>query len=296
MTPPTALQAIISTVPENHMLNKHSRRSASLTFAAVVLSSALSHAGTITDLTSRAQVNGNDSIDWAAVETALGTAFPPNGFTYLTPGGITVTVTHPTGTFQFLNFGGLSGTDLDSYPSTVTLSFSSPVEAIGFNLQTDLSPVVQATYTGTLSGFSGASGGGTLFGSDSVPSIPALNIVFLGISSSQNDIRSITVAYSPFCCDPADEVTYAIDQVSLFVPGPAGAPEPGTIALALGGLIAIAFLRARRPNDLFEIAVRRAYGTQSSLGHPCQPLIPREHHRSFPPPSATAHSVNQRQR
>lgn len=190
----------------------------------------------------------NDSLTWGQVGAEL--EFVSNPFNASSNGGVGVSGGQASGSFQRLDQGTSWGGNFapgDQLLWTrnggpITISFATPVQAIGTQVQTDYGDGFAGQIEAfdslnhslgivQFSGFSDGSNDGSA--------------VFAGISSTAFDISSVTIGVTSATGDPND---FVINQLRLMdsssvVPLPAAAWS----GLALLGALGLA-LRVRRPS------------------------------------------------
>lgn len=210
------------------------------TFSLLVLASSLgAYAGTISAVSTA--FTGTDFIDWSVVETAKGTTTPASPLTSVTNLGVSFTISDLSGSFFLHNFGGLSGTDIDTRtsPGAMTLSFASPFGEVGFNLQ--VNAAFQTTYTADVQVFDSLN---NLMGTEHYVSGSTAPI-FIGLQSTATDIAKLVI--TPTFNAGASTPDWAIDTVQLAAAQTTSTtPEPGTFVLTGLGVIAAAMLLRRR--------------------------------------------------
>ena len=222
-------------------------------FALVLVASAPVRAGVI-GVTSRAALAGTDYVEW-------GTNIPtsttqPVSWTATSNLGAPVGVTHgnPSGTFYGLqqSFGGWSGNfapgdnllyngaAFTGQRGSVTLSFATPVAAVGAQIQSDF----YGAFTATLSAFD--SQGNQIFTESGVSNGNADNsAIFLGVASTLADISSIVYSTVDMSGNAQDD-DFAINRLD-FRAQPLGVPEPASIALlGIGALSMIGYRLKKR--------------------------------------------------
>lgn len=214
----------------------------------VVFGTAVRSEAGLTEVTSRAALNGTDLIDWGQLGPS-GTQIP-NPETVTTSGGIPGMVAQVSGNGERLDQGnGWGGNFADgdhlyytqyNFNSTdqgpITITLNQGVMGIGTQLQEN--------YYGTFTAFVNVyDTHGNFLGSFTEDGVSNANgdnsAIFLGVSSTSANIGS--VEYGLTYGGNGSTADFAINKVSL-----ASVPEPTSIALALSGLFAIAYAARRR--------------------------------------------------
>lgn len=194
-----------------------------------------------------------DTVDWGTVADETGSSVPSPYVRTSTPSSITTTAIIATGTSNFLievegsfwdgNFSPgdvLLWTSFNSSP--MALTFSIPIQGIGFQIQrADSGP-----FTASLTAF-GA--GNVSFGTVTVNGTSSVGggdntAPFIGVYSNLADIVSISLAVNGVSTD------FAINQATLLT-SLNSIPEPGTFAMSGIGFLALIFVgQAIRPMSL----------------------------------------------
>jgi hypothetical protein len=193
-------------------------------------------ADTITDVTSRAALGANDLALWPSHSGIV------SNLTVQSANGLSVTASQtPPDTFQALtasddNFA--LGDDIlttDDNPAPLTIKFSSPVSAAGFQIASnaagDFNAAIDAFDSkGNLLGSFTESGDNTF--------LPNSSAIFIGLKDvTAADIASLTIVTSEAS---TTELGLQINQVSLVDAAVTAVPEPAALFLFGCGFISVA--------------------------------------------------------
>jgi hypothetical protein len=215
---------------------------------ALVAFSISAHAGVITFVNSRVGLGANDLVTWGLASDDGQSVSSP--YARVSTGGVTATATL-TGGFTIFENDGVNASLSSNFASgdivldsamsdgPITITFSSAVTAVGFQIQ----HLALGAFNGFLSVYGAGNilmgtvnaGGTTGFDNDG-------SALFLGARSDLRDIMSIQISVDQVSGTSA----LSINQMSLDTLNPStGIPEPSTFALVAGALAAFSFYRRK---------------------------------------------------
>lgn len=207
----------------------------------------------VSQLSSRAAVGANDSLDWSVA----GAEFDPvsNPSTLTSAGGRSVSVNMPAGSFDGIRLdqdsgwiGGFGALEALFYTDMqdvwVDLIFATPIFAAALEVEPDYT--FASDFTARIEAFNSSSTSLGFFDVFSTIGDPAL----LGVESSSADITRLRLSMENITdSDPNDGVDafpgFAINQIDFRVQTrPQGVPDGGSMALMLGaGVICLLSFR-----------------------------------------------------
>jgi hypothetical protein len=214
----------------------------------------------LTLITSRTALESNDSVNWAV----LGPQFTdvPNPFSVKSSGGLGLTVSQTSGTFQRLDQGGgvwrgnfaqddaLLFTRRNN-PGPITIDFDVPILGAGTQIQAAGGTTSIFNFPATIEAFDrlgNSLGSFTLQGTSEFGGVSDNSAIFMGVRSDSANIAKLTINGET---EPGSGFAInQLDLVSTDVTSPKSVPEPAsTVALlALGGFGVCSRLLRKHPN------------------------------------------------
>lgn len=205
-----------------------------------------------TQVSSRAALGGNDTLDWGVAGPSF--ANLGNPFSVTSNGGIGVTVSKSSGTFRRMtqdasqnttgswlgNFAAgdsvlWTDTTLTGGPGPVDITFGAAVGGAGLQVMAN----IDGAFDGTIDAFDAANNPifhGTFAGFGS--NLQDNSAVFVGVKNNIANIKRLRIN--------AGTGDFAVNKLSLVQDSAAVVPEPASLALALPGVLPIGLMALRR--------------------------------------------------